>query len=131
MLDIDTLREFSEPDDPYLQWAEGFLTPHQALRALCSELGEVESEIEPLTKQREALRGRIAEIVSRQDGPVEIKGFGVVRITAPGVTKGYDKEAVKALILEWADDFPEFAERLSACEKQTMRAGGLRIEREK
>ena len=97
MLDLNGIREFGYPDDPYLKWADGFLTDHQALRELCMSLGELERELEPLSKEREALRTRIADIVARQDGPVEIRGFGVVRITAPSVTKGYDKDAVKAL----------------------------------
>jgi hypothetical protein len=131
MLDPESIREFGDPNDPYLQWSDGFMTSHQALRALCMELGELESELEPLTSQREALRARIGDIVGREDGPVEIRGFGVVRITAPSVTKGYDKAAIKALIDELAEDHPAIAEKLAGCETKSMRAGGLRIERER
>jgi hypothetical protein len=130
-LDPETIREFGDPNDPYLQWSDGFLTSHQAIRALCMELGEIESELEPLTSQREALRARIAEIVGREDGPVEIRGFGTVRITAPAVTKSYDRAAIRKVIDAIREEHSVIADWLEACEKHSMRAGSLRIEREK
>lgn len=117
---------------PYWAWQDGDMSPMEALRALCVELGEVESEIEPLETERGTLRSQISEVLTKIDGEkAEIKGFGVVRLTQASVTKGYDKAKIQALINELIADYPDIAARLVACETQSMRAGGLRIEREK
>lgn len=116
----------------YWAWQEGDLTPTEALRALCMDLGELESELEPLETERGTLRSQISEVLTQIDGEkAEIKGFGVVRLTQASITKGYDKAKVQALINELIEDYPDIAARLVACETQTMRSGGLRIEREK
>jgi hypothetical protein len=112
-------------------WQEGLATDVQALRALCSDLGEVESELVPLQEQREQLRAQIGEVVAHLGGDAEIAGFGRLTITSASVTYGYDKRRLDALIVELAADYPEVVARLAACRTQSMRAGGLRIEREK
>lgn len=117
---------------PYWAWQEGDLTAMEALRALCMTLGEVESELEPFEAERGTLRSQISEIVAAVPGEkAEIKGFGVVRLTQASVTKGFDKEKIQALINELVEDYPDIAARLVACETKSMRAGSLRIEREK
>ena len=116
----------------YTAWQDGDATPMEALRNLCMDLGEIESELDPLTAQRETVRNQISEVLARVDGEkAEIKGFGVVRLTQASITKGYDKAKIQALINALIEDYPDIAARLVACETQTMRAGGLRIEREK
>jgi hypothetical protein len=121
-----------ETRDTYQAWQDGYATPLEALRALCMDLGEVESELDPLTAQRETLRNQISEVLARIDGEkAEVKGFGTLRLTQASITKGYDKAKIQALINELVEDYPEIAARLVACETQTMRSGGLRIEREK
>lgn len=126
---MDSLLEL----DIYARWKDGDTGPMEALRALCSDLGEVESDIKPLEAQRDRLRDKIGDIVARQDGQrVEVRGFGRLMITAPGITEGYDGKALDALVAELRDDGNEaMAERILALKGKKMRAGGLRIEREK
>jgi hypothetical protein len=115
----------------YESWKDGHETPIAAIRALCMQLGEVESELDASTQEREELRNYISDIVSRLDGPITIRGIGKLLIRAPSITKGYDKTAIKTLIERWSVEFPERAEELAACEKQTSRSGALVIEWEK
>lgn len=111
------------------RYEDGFATPYETLRALCMELGEVESELDPLQQQRERLRNEIGNVLARIGDKAEIKGFGKLSITAPSVSTGYDAKALRALVDSWGDT--EAARQVQACEKQTVRVGGLRIEREK
>lgn len=114
----------------YDEWQDGDVTDLQAIRALCMELGEVESELSPLQKQRETLRARISTIVERV-GAIEIDGFGRLLITDPTIVKAFDKAKIQTLISELVEDYPDIAARLMACETKSQRIGGLRIEREK
>lgn len=111
------------------RYEDGYATPYETLRALCMELGEVESDLEPLQAQRERLRTEIGNVLARIGDKAEIKGFGKLSITAPSVSTGYDAKALRALVATWGDT--EQARQVQACEKQTVRAGALRIEREK
>lgn len=117
----------------YEEWEDGFLSPQQALRTLVVELGEVESDLQPLDTQRNALREQIGNIVARMDNQrAEIKGFGRVLITAPGFSEGYDTAQLNAMLAtlrERGDDL--LADWLESCKTKRMRSGGLRIERER
>lgn len=107
------------------------LTPMQALRSLCSDLAEVESELEPLNRQRDHLRNRISEIVARMDGEqATIKGFGTVRLMNAAVIDRWDSKALAALAYQFEDNGQDaIAAAIRQCREKTMRAGGLRIER--
>lgn len=129
----------SETHEPYVvshheyeQWLEGYITPEEALRALLSDLGEVESELQPLEAEKQVLRARISEVVDRIGGKAEIAGFGRLEITAPVKTASYDRKALDALMLELFErNELELARRIAACRQESARAGGLRITREK
>lgn len=120
-------------NNPFTEWEEGNLSAYRALRALCMDLGEVESELAPLQKQRDDTRNQIGDILLTQDNyKAEIKDFGRLMITAPSISAKYDTKAVDALV-SWLVDagYTDIAERLAACKIKSMRAGGLRIERER
>lgn len=112
-------------------YMDGDLTAMEALRALCSDYEELEQSYKDFGRARDGMRDQIAHVLAKLGDKVEVKGFGTVMLTAPSVTKSFDKEKIRALIQEWSADFPEFAESLAACETKSSRAGGLRIEREK
>jgi len=114
-------------------YAAGDLTPVQALRALCRDLGEVESQLTPLEHERAGLRNAISEILTRLDGERAIvPGFGKVALTQPSVVERWDGARIAAFA-EYlaATGQDELADSLSMCCVRSMRAGGLRIERER
>jgi hypothetical protein len=114
------------------QWREGEMSDEQAARALALELGEVESELAPLTKQREELRNDLSHIVGKLGDKHTIPGFGELVNTAPSVTTSYDAKKIEAIIIELVETgLGEWAQRLTRCKKQSSRAGSLRITREK
>lgn len=117
----------------YVQWQEGDLTPFATLRALCLELGEVESELAPLERQREQLRTQISDVLGRLDGQkAKIAGFGTVAILEGSLVENYNKPALNALVNDLLDEGNEAAAvRIRACCSRSWRKGGLRIEREK
>jgi hypothetical protein len=104
----------------------------EALRSLCSDYEELEAAYKDYERLREGAREQISNVLSRIGDKVEIKGFGVLTLTAPSIVTGYDKQKVAALVNELIDEGEStIAERLTACRTKTARAGGLRIEREK
>lgn len=117
----------------YNDWTLGDVGPVQTLRALCMDLGEVESEIATLNEQRDILRAQISEVVgSMPQQRADVPNFGRVLISAPAVVEKFDTKRIAALI-EWldAEGKADIAERLVDCRTKSMRVGGLRIEREK
>lgn len=112
-------------------WQDGSLTDLQALRMLCRDLGEVESQIGPLEAERAALRDQISRVLDRAGGTAEIAGFGKLELSAPAIVRGYDKKRLDELLIALATEAPEAAARIAACRTESARAGGLRITREK
>jgi hypothetical protein len=114
-------------------YTETQLTPMQALRSLCSDLAEVESELAPLNAQREHLRNQISELLTRIDGEqAVIKGFGTVRLMGASVTDRWDGKALADLAYQFEDNGqPDIAKAIRDCKEKTMRSGGLRVERER
>lgn len=123
--------------DAYKKWKEdGDLTPMEALRSMCSELGEVEDEINILTspheKRRLELRKQIEEVMDRIDHPVTIKGFGDIQVIASSESYKYDKKLVDRLIVTLVSAGDKFtADMIKECRVRTTYTGGLRITREK
>lgn len=112
------------------EWQDGNVTDIPALRALLSDLREVESEIAPLEQQKAQLRDQIGMIVARA-GTQELPGLGRVSITSPSVTVSYDTRKVNEIALALAATHPEIAAQLVAARKTSERSGSLRIESEK
>jgi hypothetical protein len=118
--------------DVFTHWKEGDIDPHAALRALCNQLGEVQSDLDGLQEEREHLRGQISEIVNSIGGTVEVAGFGELRITEPVKTASYDRKSLDDLV-RWLleHDQPGIAQRITGCRKESARAGSLQIRRSK
>lgn len=114
-------------------WEEGTMTDLEALRHLCSDLGEVESTLEPLQQEREQLREIARRIVARLDGQrAEVKGFGALAITGGGETVSYDAKACDALVAKLAaNGYAQIAEELAQARRTSVRSAALRITREK
>jgi hypothetical protein len=119
--------------DAYEKWKnDGTISTEQALRALCADLGEVESELEPLKRERDELRKQIGEILVTCDGyKMRVPQFGTVEITEPSIVKSYDREALDELLVSLAVEYPDIAAAIRACRKESSRAGSLRITRAK
>lgn len=112
-------------------WADGRMNDADALRALCRDLGEVESQLAPLEAERQQLRDQISRVLDRAGGKAQIAGFGGLEITSPSIVRSYDKKALDRLLLDLASEAPEMAARIAQCRTESARAGGLRITREK
>lgn len=115
----------------YHDYTEGHLSPIHALRALCSDLAEVESDIWPLEQQRDRLREQIGLIVAQMDGErADVPGFGTVRITQASVVERWDGKALATLMERLlADGQSDLAAAILRCKEKSFRAGGLRVER--
>lgn len=115
----------------YAAWQDGDATDMEALRSLCHDYEELDSAYKDYESMRGTVRDQLSQIVEKLGGKVEIKGFGLLTVTSATVTEGYDKKLIRDLIMDLVADYPDIAARLSACSTKSMRAGGLRIEREK
>lgn len=114
------------------EWEAGDLTDAHALRALCSDMAEVESQIAPLEAERARLKAQISLVLARAGGRAELAGFGKLTITAPSVTKSYDTRRLDDLLVRLlADGYGPIVEQIAQCRRESQRSGGLRIEREK
>lgn len=112
-------------------YLDGDATAMEALRSLCDDYTELDDTYKQFEAMREQTRAQISQVLEKLDGKVDLPGFGHLEITSPAVTVGYDKVKIRALLDELYEDHPDIAQRLAACQTKSMRAGGLRIEREK
>lgn len=117
----------------YGAYLDGDATAYEALHALCSDYEELDATYRDFARMREQTRAQISEVLARVDGEkAEIEGFGLLRLMPPSVVKSYDKEKMGALIGALRDQgLDDIADQIIACKVETMRAGSLRIEREK
>lgn len=115
----------------YAAWLDGDATAMEALRSLCNDYEELDSAYKDYDTMRGTVRDQLSQIVEKLGGKAEVKGFGTLVVTSATITEGYDKKLIRDLIMDLVADYPDIAARLSACATKSMRAGGLRIEREK
>lgn len=117
----------------YGAWLDGDVTAYEALRALCSDYEELDATYRDFEKMRDQTRAQISEVVSRMDGEkAEVKGFGTVRLTQASTVARWKGDELDRLATELAAvGLQGVADRILACKEMTMRAGSLRIEREK
>jgi len=115
----------------YAAWLDGDVTAMEALRSLCSDYEEIEQSYKDYEGLRNQTRDQMSNVVEKIGGKVEVKGFGVLTVTQASITEGYDKKLIRDLIMDLVTDYPDIAARLAGCATKSMRAGGLRIEREK
>jgi hypothetical protein len=116
--------------DVFEEWKQGTIGPNAALRALCQQLGEVEDDYKGLADEREHIRGQLSEIVLSLGGKAEVAGFGDLRISEPAKIASYDRKALDELVL-WLIEHDQtgLAQRITACRKESARAGSLQIRR--
>lgn len=116
----------------YAAWLDGDVTAMEALRSLCADYEEVEQSYKDFEGIREQTRDQMSQVMVKLGDRVEVKGFGVLTMTAPSVTEGFDKKALSELVAALAlEGNVELAQRIAACRTKSARAGGLRIERVK
>jgi hypothetical protein len=113
-------------------WRDGLLSDQQALCARCSDLGEVESEIKPLSDERTAIRADISAIVAYMGGKATVPGFGWLVMRAPSMSRPYDEGALDEVVQSLRETgYSEIANEIANCRKTQTRAGGLAITPEK
>jgi hypothetical protein len=117
----------------YAAWKDGDASAVEALRSLCADYEELDATYRDFERIREQTRNQISEVVATFDGEkAEITGFGVVRLTQATVTQRYDAGRLDELATHLAlCGLSGIADRILACKEMGMRAGSLRIEREK
>lgn len=117
-------------EDAFTAWQAGDLTDLAALRAIWSDLREIENQVTALDTQRAELRDQISQIVAKI-GPVALAGFGKAMLTAPTRVTSYDSKQIGQLMQELQLTHPAIAERIAASQRVSERSGGLRIEAER
>ena len=116
----------------FSEWEAGKLTDVQAARAIAFDLAELEEELTPALRDKETMRDQLSRIIAHAGGKMDISGFGSLQMTAPGVSTTYDAKRLDDLVLQLiAEGQSDIAECITACRKQSARAGSLRIVREK
>lgn len=116
--------------DVFTEWKEGNIGPEAALRALCLQLGEVQSDYDALQEEREHLRGQVSEIVNSLGGKAQVADFGELRISEPSKTASYDRKQLDELVMHLVQaGHADIAEAITACRKESARAGSLQIRR--
>jgi hypothetical protein len=101
----------------------------QQILSLYSDLQEVDSEIARHTQERDRLRQELSILVAEMDGQKAIiPGVARLELTAPSVTRSYDTKQVSKIIENLiAQGAFELAQQLVGCQKESQRAGSLRI----
>lgn len=111
----------------FADWQAGAISDREALRALLSDLGEVESQITPLEAERADLRTQISEVLASLGGRADADGYKL-NLTAPGVSVRYDAKELDQLVsyLQASGD-DRLANLILAARKESARSGQLRI----
>lgn len=118
------------PTTVFDDWRDGAIGDREALRALLSDLGEVESQIAPLEAERIQLRAQISEVLSHLGGRAEADGFRLI-LTAPAIVPRYDAKELDALVVRLRDQgLGHVADEILAARKETARSGMLQIRKE-
>jgi hypothetical protein len=125
----DQLRkEDSVPTSYYETWRAGGLTNEQALYALCSDRGELKSELTLLEAQLKMIEAEISEVVTAMGGRAHVTGTGTLIIRAPAVAHSYDPGRLNELVQSLRETGrSDIADEIAACKKAQARAGGLVI----
>ncbi len=111
----------------FSDWQAGAIGDREALRALLSDLGEVDSQIAPLEAERAELRAQISEVLAQLGGRAEADGFRLL-LTAPSIVPRYDAKELDQLVLRLRQQgLGEVADQILAARKESVRAGMLRI----
>jgi len=111
----------------FSDWRSGNIGDREALRALLSDLGEVESQIAPLEAEKAELRAQISEVLARLGGRAEADGFRLT-LTSPSVIPRYDaKELDHVVKYLQAQGEDAIANLILGARKESSRAGMLRI----
>jgi len=111
----------------FSDWQSGNIGDREALRALLSDLGEVESQIAPLEAEKAELRAQISEVLAGLGGRAEADGFRLT-LTSPSVVPRYDaKELDQIVSYLQAQGEDALANLILRARKESSRAGMLRI----
>src|SRR5205809_970695 len=106
------------PTSIYQEWRAGLLTNERALHALCSDRGEIKSEITPLHDQVKVIEAEISEVVTAMGGRAHADGTGTLVIRAPTVAHPYDPGALDELVQSFRETgHDEIAREIANCRK--------------
>jgi len=113
-------------------WAEGDIDAATALRGFADELRAIDAVTEPLEVRRATVRRLCEEIVQQAGEKIVVSGYGEFAFAPASVSQTYDRKQLETLLHDLiASGEGDWAQRLEACRKETMRAGGLRIIKER
>lgn len=117
--------------DTIRQWEAGELTDVQALHALASDLGEIDSELAPLEQAKKAARNAIEAIVMRLGGKAAAAGYEM-QVTQGSTRVSFDTRKCEALLAKLiANGLLDAAEDLAAARVESHVSGSLRITKER
>jgi hypothetical protein len=113
-------------------WQNGEIEDKEAIKELTRQLAVVEDSLEPLEATRKVIRDYLSVVVEQQPGSkITLKGFGNLSIRNAVTTHSYDTKSLDNLIAKLVIDYPEVAQQIAICRKESSRAGGLYILKEK
>src|SRR5689334_1884199 len=67
----------------YAAWLDGEVSAVEALHSLCADYEELDQTYRQYEGMREQTRQQLSEVLEKMGGKAEVKGFGVLTITAP------------------------------------------------
>lgn len=114
----------------FSDWQSGSISDREALRALLSDLGEVESQIAPLEIEKSELRAQISEVLAALGGRADADGFRLT-LTSPSIVPRYDAKELDHIVgYLQAQGEDAIANLILSARKESSRAGMLRIAKE-
>jgi hypothetical protein len=117
--------------DPYAAYLDGDLSPREAAGPLTARLRTIVAHREALEALERDLRTQLSVLVEAHGEPLTLDGWRY-ELTSAALTTSYGREDIERFT-QWLVDegYSPLAERLRALRRESARAGGLRVTKEK
>jgi hypothetical protein len=102
----------------------------QSIYALCSDLAEIQSQIDTLEQEKQKLRNALSTLLASFEQPLEFAGVARVELAPAIKIVSYDRNRLDLIVLQLHKAGQhEIASQIEACRRTQQRAGGLRMTR--
>lgn len=127
---VTFLQNFPDTQPHFEQWQNGEIPPEKLLSMLCQQFAYLDDISKQIDERNKILREQFSQIVAYLGGNIEIPQFGKLSFTEPQLSVSFDRKGLEKFMADLeANDNIEMAQAIAAYRTESLREGGLRINR--